>query len=421
MADTNINNGDNLNLSEMEKIFVPKDLDSDGDRRDYAEYSTMLFKPVPKNCVLVKKNRFTGNIKVAGKKPIRLWIPFIKKTITISRKTTGLKMANPILTKGMLVSTVDRTIDFDKIDYLTKDGIMVNVDIATIVNITDAKKYMEKGKEQLVQLDILIKKLLRIYIASRDFEGLSKGECQLRDFDHTGELIDFENKYGIKISKIIFKEVRLPERLQKLYNDRAEATQKRNAQEVQLEAAKEKARAEAEIKKIEAEAEAKRIQIIEKAKAEAWTAQMRTFVQYLEEKGLLTEKVSELLTEQLKLKTITDNNANAIFSFGDNNSQAANIAAGIRASNNTQTNSRIPINISNSEQLLNDLRFCLEQGTITEDRYNAVIKLLMNPEQKKIIDMASKEMYNKWFLEKVLEASPTNSESQTTGTPHPRR
>lgn len=387
MAENTNNNTENLRekLSEMDKIFVPKDLDSDGSLSDYTEYKVKFFnfKTVPENCVLITKNIFTGKVRSKGGR--------------------GLKFMLPLFTKSILVSTVDRTIDYEKIEYLTKDGVMANVDMAIVVKITDPEKYITKGKEQLDQLNILIKRLLRVYVSNKNFDVLSQGECLKYDFDPNLQLKEFEEKYGIAVSKIIFKEVKLPERLQKLYNDQVEAQQQRKAQKERLEAEKEKAQMEAEIVGIKAEAEAKRIQKIEEAKADVYLNKMKNLVTYLKSQNVPTEGIADFLKTQM-----ISENQNASFFMGGTD-QSRNIAAGVAAGNAaTRKNNQNTFsttqqqNLSNTDKILNTLFTYVSLGQYSTESYAELKHKLQSPEMRSKIDNLPQEECNN-LIKNLLE------------------
>ena len=357
----NTNNSEDVRakFSEAEKIFVPKDLDKDGNISDYTEYKVKFFnwRMVPENHVLVTKNIFTGVVK--------------------SKEGIGLKFMLPFVTKSILVSTVDRTIDYEKIDYLTKDGIMANVDIAVVIKITDSALYMKGGKEQLEQLNVLVKQLLRVYVAGRNYDELSRGECKLTDFDGRHKFHAFSNLYGIDVSKVIFKEVRLPERMQKLYNDRVEEEQKQKAQKIRLKAAKEKAQAEAEILGIQSDAEAKR---------------MAKLVKALIDEGVPMEDA----IKHLNIKTASAN-GNAIFMNGSN--MASDVAMGVAAGNVSTQNRNSDnhqYNLTNSQKLINSIEQYLNMGMIlNQGAMNLYQNLQHNQNLRDSIDHFSEKDYKR--------------------------
>jgi len=408
-------------LSAAEKIFVPNDLDSDGKIEDYTNYKVRLFKAVPENCVLVKKNRITGKIKIAGVSTLRKIlsvIPGIEKIVKVSSKQySGLKLSSP-LSKSILLSTVDRTIDYEKIDYKTLDGIMANTDIAVVVKITNPKKYMLGGREQLVQLDTLIKQLLRIYIANRNFDDLAVGECHLNQFDPSDKLGEFEDLYGIKVNRMIVKEVRLPENLQKLYNDKAEATQRKLAQAVELEAQEEKARIEARLTSINAQAEAEKIKTVGQAQIEKAANEAGTIIEKLKNQGLTEKEIMDYLISK---------QGNTINMRGNqSNNTAGDIAMGMMAAqktnsfqnaNQTQnTNSRQNnqhSNITNAQKLVSFIDSLFILGDPSEKVIEIRKKLTTDENAKRIANNLTEEQYNQWI--EIIKNSYIPSNVQTEG------
>lgn len=340
MSENNQNVDFTLKLSEMDKIFIPKDLDSNIEIEDLANYKTYKLKfwrTVPENFRLVKINRLTQKIT--------------------SESGFGTKWIVPILTKTIFVPSaiLDGKHQFTNIECLTQDKIEISIDLTLIMNITDPVNYKRKGSSQLPQLNSIIQRLLRIYVAKKNFDELVAEECDLVHFDVNGYLNNFEADCGIKINKVIFEKVKLPERLKKLYNDAAEEEQRRKAQAVKLQAEQEKAQAEAKIMSIKAKAEADKIAIIEGAKIDAYIKKMNQLVDTLKEKGIPTTEIAE----QLKLE-IASKNGNAIFMSGDN--IRSNIASGIYAGNIAQQNrnsskSDTQKSLSNSERLVQMMDF----------------------------------------------------------------
>lgn len=383
----NINNQNvdfSSRLSEMDKIFIPKDLDSNvqlEDLADYKIYKLKFWRTVPENYRLVKINRFTQTIK--------------------SESGFGIKWVPPILTKTILVpdAILDGKHQYSNIDCLTNDKIEASIDLTLIMNITDPAKYKRKGATQLPQLDSIIKRLLRIYIANKKFDEVVEEECNLARFDANGSLRNFEAECGIRINKVIFEKVKLPERLKRLYNDAAEEEQKRKAQAVRLQAEQEKAETEAKIMSIRAKAEAEKIALIEKAKAEAYINKMTQFVDTLQSKGIPSKEIAE----QLKLE-IASKNGNAIFMSGDNNNIRNDIASGIYAGNIAQQNRNQTYHQkeqsekkvkTNSEKLVEMMDFSALLNGNLSDTYRLLREELLTPgnEKKKYIDSVSEEVF----------------------------
>lgn len=280
----------NVRLTGADAVFVPENISED--LSDYTVYKAGMFRSVPANCYLVSVNVFTGNVVNLGGQ--------------------GLKFTIPVLTKTILVPNIDRTIDYPKADYLTSDHITAGVDIALSVRIVDPVKYVNKGKHQLEQLNHLTQSLLRVYIQRFKFESLSSGVCKLNEFDPNNDFRTFEDEYGIKINRVILKEIKLPADLQKQYDDVIEANKKKERQRIELEIKKEEARAKKEIALIE---------------AEMYLMKFKELVTYLKEQGLLNDEITEVIKMQMMSE-----NQNASFFVGGNG-MSQNIAAGVAAGN----------------------------------------------------------------------------------------
>ena len=282
--------GNNVRLNEADALFIPKDID--GDISNYTEYKVGLFRTVPDNCNLVTINNFTGKI--------------------VNRGGRGFKLTLPWITKSILVPTIDRVIDYPTGNYLTLDHITASIDVAIGVRIENPVKYINSGKYQLEQLNVLTQSLLRMYVQSLDFASISKGSCRVDVFDEGKDFDKFRKKYGIKVTEIIFKEVKLPQELQKQYDDVIEAKKKREKQLVELNIRKDEALARKEIADID---------------ADIYLMKYEKLIRYLKSEGVPSEGIADLIKTQM----ISDN-ANASFFMGDNDT-AKSIAAGVAAGN----------------------------------------------------------------------------------------
>lgn len=388
-------------LSEMDKIFIPKDLDSNIGLEDIADYTVGLkiYRVVPENFRLVKINRITQKIR--------------------AEEGFGLKWVLPLLTKTILVPAeiLDGKQEYKNIECLSNDKIEISVDLTIIMNITDPAKYKRKGTTQLSQLNSIIKRLLRIYVDKKNFDELVAEECNLAQFDQNGALRDFENECGIRVNKVIFERVQLPEHLKKLYNDKAEEEQKRKAQRIRLQAEQEKAEAEAKIMNVQAKAEAEKIKIIESAKLDAYINKMTQFVDTLRAQGIPANEIAE----QLKLE-IASKNGNAIFMSGNNNGMGNDIASSVYAGNIASQNrqeTKVKTDPStgkvytNSERLVQQMdAIALLNGNLSES-YQALRKELSTPgnNKKEYVDNLNEDAYQ--ALVQHLQLQP--SEQTTKG------
>ena len=120
MADTNTNNNENLraNLSEMDKIFIPHDLDDNVSLEDLANYKTCnvkFWRSVPENYRLVKVNRITQKIT--------------------SLKGFGLKFVPPLFVKTILVPAemLEGKKSYNSVECLTSDRIEASIDLSIMI------------------------------------------------------------------------------------------------------------------------------------------------------------------------------------------------------------------------------------------------------------------------------------------------
>lgn len=394
----NTNNYSFASLSEMDKIFIPQDLDNNIEMEEVANYKVYglkFWRTVPENFRLVKVNRITQKITAVD--------------------GFGLKFVAPILTKTILVpaSIIDGKQQYVNVDCLSKDKIEISVDLTLIMNITNPAKYKRKGSTQLPQLNSIINRLLRIYVSKKNFDELVAEECNLRNFDINGSLRIFEEECGIRIDKVIFEKVKLPEHLKKLYNDAAEEEQKRKAQAVRLKAEQEKAEADAKVINIRSKAEAEKIGLIEGAKIDAYIKKMNQFVETLQAKGIPTAEIAE----QLKLE-IASKHGNAIFMSGNrgNDSLSSNIAAGVYAGNvateNRQTSTKKVY--SNSERLIQymDTKMLIT-GELSESYKNLRRELSTEGnDKKKYVDSLDEELFKNLVQTLQLETNPNRENQQ---------
>lgn len=393
-------------LSEMDKIFIPKDLDNNVDLSDLISYKgcTLKFwRSVPQNFRLVKVNIFTKKV--------------------IAKDGFGFKFAAPLFTRTILVPITAGTKRFNSLQCTTSDGIDIKIDLAVVMRITDPAKYMDQGKTQLEQLTALINRLLRVYTASREFDQILPNECQINEFDPNGLLATFEAQNGIHIEHTIFEKVELPERLKKLYNDQAEERQRRRAQAERLQAEREKALVDAEITKINAEAEAKKIKITEEAKSEAYVKRMEQLVNMLIGKGIPVEKIVEHINT-----IIASEKGNTIF-MNSGNGMANDIAMGGIAANRVSNNNGFgnPNPKSNLEQILEYANtYILLNPNQAQEIQEKITRIQSNPHIcQQINDMGTnsfEQLFNSIFTNSYRTTVHNGQPGDTDSSPsRPRR
>jgi len=292
------------NLSEMDKIFIPQDLDGNIDMENLVSYKYNLkgFQTVPENYSLVTKNVFTQENKNVEGFGVKFFMPLLTKTILVP-KHSGIKKYNDI-------------------EAFSSDGEELKVDLDIIMRIVNPAKYMVEGKNKLNELNALVNKLIRVYISKRKFDTILRGVCNKSDFDLRGELLDFEKRYGIQIERILIEKVELSEKLKKLYNDAIEEKQKRIAQTEKLIAEREKAQNDAEISRISYETEAKKRKLFEEVKNDAYVDRISKLAVQLKKEGFSQEHIDTYIRTMILADT-----GNAIFM--GNNLEAQKIAGGI--------------------------------------------------------------------------------------------
>lgn len=380
-------------LSEMDKLFVPQDLDGNLELGDFVSYKSSIkfWRNVPSNCRLVLENRFTGNISF--------------------NSGVGLNFVSPIFYRTILVPgpELEGVKTFNNVKCLSKDKIELGVDLTLSMSIVDPAKYVKQGKHQLSQLSSIVNRLLRVYVANKKFDDLVVSKCDVDMFDKTGELDDFTDKYGIQFNKIIFEKIELPERLKKLYNDAAEEEQRKNAQSVRLKAELEKAESDAKISDIHADAESKKISKLGEAKTKSLIYKLNNLRDTLIEKGVSDGEIDELI------KTIfMAENGNAAFFVGGNDiakNVGAGVAAGRSYTSKANVNSEPMKKISNSEKLLRDLQLRMSLNRFSKESYDEVESLLKNPETREHINSLDKDGYNNLLNQLVEEERGYTSSS----------
>ena len=380
-------------LSEMDKLFVPQDLDGNLELGDFVSYKSSIkfWRNVPSNCRLVLENRFTGNISF--------------------NSGVGLNFVSPIFYRTILVPgpELEGVKTFNNVKCLSKDKIELGVDLTLSMSIVDPAKYVKQGKHQLSQLSSIVNRLLRVYVANKKFDDLVVSKCDVDMFDKTGELDDFTDKYGIQFNKIIFEMIEFPERLKKLYNDAAEEEQRKNAQSVRLKAELEKAESDAKISDIHADAESKKISKLGEAKTKSLIYKLNNLRDTLIEKGVSDGEIDELI------KTIfMAENGNAAFFVGGNDiakNVGAGVAAGRSYTSKANVNSEPMKKISNSEKLLRDLQLRMSLNRFSKESYDEVESLLKNPETREHINSLDKDGYNNLLNQLVEEERGYTSSS----------
>lgn len=405
MADNN-NGATRANLSEMDKIFIPQDLDDNVTIDDLANYKcdVKFWRSVPENYRMVKVNRFTQKITRVHGFGLKFMIPFLEKTILVpSEHLDGVKT-------------------FDNISCQSSDKIDMGIKIAVKMSIVNPALYKKKGCTQFNEFNTLIEELMREYTVIRGWEDIYTGKLgSINAFDPTKLLEKFENECGIKIKDVRFLNVTIPAPLKKKFDDVAEAEQEQKAQKIKLATELERVQEEAKMTEIRAQAEAKSLKLIEEAKIDIDRRQFDMFAAAAKKVGMTDKQFSDFMN------IVQAGKGNAFVSVGSNNNTAANVAAGVRAANsfdssNTQrTNNNVNHGMntgvkSNSDRLMEAAEAKLLLGEIKLETCNAIVQILSRPEFKLKVDKCNDDDFEE-LCNRLLGNSNTNDQAST----HKRR
>ena len=268
----------------------------------YKNYKVKVFRMVPKNSKLICQNILNGDVTI---------------------KESGFRIILPWY-RSKLVNITKTVIDYPKEQYLTKDQIYVEIDPALTVRITDPIKFEFKNSNPLQELCILVKDVIRSFIAGKDSSELIGINYSIGEKDSTGLFNEFETRTGLHISHLFFKNVRLPKELEDDY-EKAKTQELENKRAIaEANSKKEQTRINAEAKKIAADAEAYRQAVILKEKISA-----------LKESGYDDKTVTEVIQALL----LSESNANIFTGLGKNNTSDQTMAMLISALGKTTGNS----------------------------------------------------------------------------------
>lgn len=268
----------NINLSEMDKIFIPDDLDNNIEMLNLLafRYNAKGFQVVPERYSLVKKNIFTQKNK--------------------NVKGFGVKFFAPLFTKTILVPKQNGVKKFS-VTSLTANDEEITVDIDVVMKITDPAKYIVEGKNKINELTARVNDLLRTYIKYETYETISKvRECTLSDFDPTSQFVNFERDYGISVEKVILEKIELAENLRKVFDDRTEALKRRDAELINLELSKEKAKTQAENIRMIADAENYKLKSQGEIANEILKAKVDEMIRRMHENGATNEEINKTIS-----------------------------------------------------------------------------------------------------------------------------
>lgn len=236
----------------------------------YEVYTTKLYRTIPKNSVLIVRNKFNGK--------------------DVEVKEGGFAIIAP-WKEAKFVSLAVRNFDYEKQKFEDSLGQDVIIDLAVTVRIVDPIKYEYNSQNVEKELKQLITSSMRILINKFKYEDLKSMRFNVSEYkqssngyyknvhisedgrfvgDRLTAPLDFEKelceirkrldefafKYGLDVVDLYNKEVQQTEDLQAAFNKQILAENEAKAKLIEKQAEKRRAEIDAEIKTINAKAEA---------------------------------------------------------------------------------------------------------------------------------------------------------------------
>lgn len=221
----------------------------------YEVYITRIFRVIPKNSVLITRNKFNGkSVSIVG---------------------GGFAFLSPFR-ESKLVSLAIRNFDYPKQNFEDSNGQDITVDLAVTVKIVDPIKYEYENTDVEAELKQLLESIMRSLIKKHTYEDLSKNRFELPAYNENStpsmilhpvnideEMInarvildEFAERNGLAIMNLYNKSIEQDPRIQEAYNKEVIARREAMALKVQKDAELERTKTDYEISKIKAEAEA---------------------------------------------------------------------------------------------------------------------------------------------------------------------
>lgn len=272
------------------------------DVNPYTTYITKMYRTIPKNCVLITRNKFNGehvNVKYGGFAMVAPWC------------------------ESKLVSLAVWNEDYEKLEFDEKEGQQITVDLALSIRVIDPIKFEYSHQNIEQELKTKIYSMMRVLIKKSTYEELSQRCFELpktgdisqdpryyfaggkyynrnsawkdeqgdwhadvaTDFDLElfkirRELDEFSFKYGLEIVSLRNKEVQQSKEMQKAYDERV---RRRQEMQAKLEESK------IENEKVDTEVE------ITKKRQDAFNDQFFSMYRRAKEEGMSKEDIMELL------------------------------------------------------------------------------------------------------------------------------
>lgn len=151
---------------------------------------------VEKNNVLIKLNKLTGEATICG---------------------PGLHFLMPGIIVGKEINIADKNSCYQNVQCKSKDDYELTIDIDIVTRVTDAIKMEFASSNPDEILGAKLESIMRRFVASKDYHELSEMKFDLNASENSwirDVLNDFESNYGLEITQMTLKKVKLPKELE---------------------------------------------------------------------------------------------------------------------------------------------------------------------------------------------------------------
>lgn len=275
------------------------------DGRGFTENKTWW--SVDKNCVLVTLNKLTGEASVLE---------------------PGLHFLMPGIIVGKEINIADKNDCYQNIQCKSKDDYELTIDIDIVTHVTDAIKMEFASSNPDEILGARLESIMRRFVVSKNYQELSEMKFDLNASENAWIrtiLDDFNRNYGLKVSQMTLKKVKLPKELEDDFQKKI--IQQRENERKLAEIRGEQAVAEVKNKIKMTEAQGDRA--VAEINAESKKIDMNVsldiigdLVTLLKKRGLSAEQIKDLVTAQI----YSNSNGNITHIVGGNGSEMQNAA-----------------------------------------------------------------------------------------------
>lgn len=342
------------------------------EKKRVSKFIFQFYETSPKNTRLVRYNKFTGDVYDVKRNGIHINIlPWVKQKIyNLQEQKFDTPPASSLTSDGNGVH----------VDYDT-DYMYVISDPAKFGNAEINHNYNIAGDEIKKIICDKLDELVRLYVASHPQKAIvGKGSLNILNDPVTRMGLDeIERDYGVKLTKIVIKNPRLPKAIEEQLQKNEELNLKKTQMQFENEIEIQKAQTAQTVTKIKSEGEADRMrQIIEatistmKDSGVPASTMIEAIGQKLANEGLVNgsnPNTTVIATNAVNYSSGQNSNNNGNYDL--NAIMSAAIAAVANNQNKNGGNGSVNNN-SNAEEMLDDLDY--DRYLVDDDYSNGVDK-----------------------------------------------